>query len=233
MTIQFLVEEHNPEAVDAALLGPSIHPRYTFHIRVGTEIYRFVRDRVGLTVGGLDFMPLPYMEIGDIETSSGDAANSTTIVMDAAHLVQPTGDLTLQAYENVVDMNLRNAAMQIGLVMLDPNTQQPVGLAADFVGLIDGVAFRSGVGDKGPVLLADCLSFVTVAHRRTARVYSNEDQQALHPGDGGLKQLADTYSRNGSYIWNGKDAGNGGSVSGGGGGGGGGRRTDYGNFNLY
>lgn len=231
MTIQFLVEEHNPEAVDEALRGPSLHPRYTLHVRVGTTVYRFVRDRVGLTVGPYSFLPLPYMEIGDIETSSGEAANSTTIILDAAHLVKPTSDQTLQAYENVVDMNLRNAAMQVGLTMLDPNTMQPVGLSADFVGLIDGVAFRTGVGDKGPVLLADCLSFVTVAHRRTARVYSNEDQQALHPGDGGFRQLADTYSRNGSYTWNGKDAGSGGTNVGGGGGGRG--RQNFGNLNLF
>lgn len=229
MTVQFLIEEHNPEAVDAAFEGSVLMPRVTFHVRVSGVTHRFIRDRVGLTVGSYDFLPLPYMEITDIETASGEAADSVTAILDAAHLVQPTGDLTLQAYENVVDMNLRNAAMQIGLVMLDPSTMAPLGLAADFVGLIDGVTFRTDVEDKGPVLLADCLSFVTVAHRRTARVYSNEDQQALHPGDGGFKQLADTYSRNASYIWNGKEAGSSGTTVGGGGGGGG---DGYGRRNI-
>jgi len=230
MTVQFLVEEHNPQGVDTAMLGASLHPRQTFHIRIGTTIYRFIRDRVGLTVGDYEFLPLPYMEIGSIENTNGDAANRTSVVLDAAHLIEPTSDETLQAYENVVDMNLRNAAMQIGLVMLDPMTMQPIGLAADFVGLIDGVDYKLGVGDSGPTLTADCLSFVSVAHRLTARVYSNEDQQDLHPGDGGFRQLADTYSRSGSYIWNGKDAGNGGSVSGGFGGGFGGGLNFANNF---
>ena len=125
-------------------------------------------------------------------------------------------------------MNLRNAAMQIGLIMLDPMTAQPVGLAADFVGLIDGVDFKPGIEDNGPTLTAECLSFVSVAHRLTARVYSNEDQQDLHPNDGGFRQLADTFSRSGSYIWNGRDAGSGGSVSGGGGSGGGDRNGGVG-----
>lgn len=230
MTVAFLVEEVTPEAVDVALTGPSLHPRQTIHIRVGGVVHRFIRDRVGLTVGGLDFLPLPYVEIGDIQSSSGDAATSVSVILDAAHLVEPTGDLTLEAYENVVDMNLRNAAVQIGLVMLDPETMQPVGLAADFVGLIDGVAFRMGVDADGPTLIADCLSFVSVAHRLTARVYSNEDQQALHVNDGGFVQLADTYARNGSYIWNGKESGSGGSTSGGGGGGG--RNPNFTNIQL-
>jgi len=232
VTVQFLVEEHNPAAVDEAMRGVSLHPRYTMHVRVAGVVHRFIKDRFALTVGPYHFLPLPYMEIGDIATSSGDAAANVDVVLDAAHLVEPTSDQTLEAYENVVDMNLRNAAMQIGLVMLDPQTMQPVGLAAEFVGLISGVPFRAGVGNKGPQLIAECLSFVSVARRLTARVYSNEDQQELHPLDGGFVQLADTYSRNGSYIWNGKDAGSGGSTSGGGGGGGGGR-TDFGNLNLF
>lgn len=219
MTVSFLVEQHNPEAVDAAMEGKSLHPRQTLHVRVDGEVYRFVKDRAGITVGPYEFLPLPYMEIGDIENANGEAANSTTVVLDAKHLVEPTADITLEAYENVVDMNLRNAAMQIGLIMLDPDTMAPLGLAADFVGLISGVPFRNGVGDKGPVILAECLSFVSVSHRLTARVYSDEDQRQLHASDGGLRQLADTVARSGSYIWNGKDAGGGGSVSGGGGGG--------------
>ena len=169
------------------------------------------------------------MEIGDIATDSGDAATTVDVVLDAAYLVEPSSDETLEAYENVVDMNLRNAAMQIGLVMLDPQTMQPVGLSAEFVGLISGVPFRAGVGNKGPQLAAECLSFVSVAHRLTARVYSNEDQQELHPLDGGFVQLADTYSRSGSYIWNGNDAGSGGSTSGGFGDG----RADLRNLNLF
>ena len=231
MTVQFLVEEFNPEGVDAAMEGVSLHPRQTIHIRVGETVYRFVRDRDGMSIGGFDFMPLPFAAIGDIETSTGDAATGTTIALDAAHLVEPTGDLTLQAYENIIDMNLRNAAMQIGLIMLDPATQQPIGLAADFVGLIDGTSFKRGTNGDGPVLVVDCLSFMSVAHRLTARVYSHEDQIELHPGDGGFRQLADTAARNGSYTWNGKDAGSGGSVSGGSyTGGGGGRNFDAGRY---
>ena len=45
MTVQFLVEEHNPEAVDEAMRGVSLHPRYTMHVRVGDVVHRFIKDR--------------------------------------------------------------------------------------------------------------------------------------------------------------------------------------------
>lgn len=224
-----LFEEWNPDAVDAALESGPYHPRMTLHVRVGDEIWRFIRDTQERVIDGNTYLRLQYMQAGAVENSEGDIADRVDITLDGRDLVFEDGEDAdaITAFSNVAAYSLRGAPSQIGLVMLDKGTMQPVGLKADFVGYFEGLELDM---ENGGVLAGSILSQETWAHQRGAEVYMDVSHRQIHPGDTSFRHVSDTVRRQGNAIWNGRESGGQGVQFGGGGVG-----TpiyDYGNIHL-
>jgi len=123
---------------------------------------------------------------------------------------------------------LRDRPIQIGLLVLNLESRQAIGLVPQFVGIIDRSVFERSK-DSGSLLTVNIASYRAYAQRRVQRLYSHTDHSARHSGDGFLKFLSDTVFRAGKYAWNSQQA-----SSSGAGRGVGRRPVPYGpNLNLY
>ena len=202
-----LFEEFNPAAVDAALETGPFHPRITVHIQHAGTVYRFVRDTDDRTVDGTTFAALPFLDVGDLESREGDVADRLDLTVDGAALTYPSGGSAVDDIAHLLSLDLRGAPIQIGLMMLDPLTLQPVGVRSDFVGIVEGLPADV---DTLQVTLS-VLSQETLAHTRTPEVYMDVSHRQLHPGDTAFRFVSDTVRRLGRAIWNGTDSGPGGA----------------------
>lgn len=222
-----LVERYNEAAAIAALDDPIISTRICVSIKPETEIFRFVKDTGLITmerVGDDDwlFNPVPYAEFAPISSGDGRSADTTAITMDGADIIAKDGYDVDSVLQSILAFPLRDRPIQIGLLVLNTETQEPIGVIPQFIGLVDNVPFTREKTDKmaNVRLEINCVSFRAYAQRQFARTYSDTDHRARFPGDGACKWISDTVFRAGKYPWN--------TTTGqGAGGGGGGSRTPY------
>lgn len=201
-----LFEEWNPQAVDAALQTGPYHPRITLHIQTPAQTWRFIRDTQERVIDGNTYLRLQYLQASAIESSEGDIADRVDLTLDGRDLVFEDGvDAdAVTAFSAVLEESLRGAPTQIGLVMLDPETMEPVGLKADFVGYFEGAELDM---EQGAVLTGSVLSQETWFHQRVPEVYMDVSHRQIHPGDTSFKHVSDVVRRQGNTIWNGRESG--------------------------
>ena len=231
-----LVERYNEAEALSLLSNPIISTRVCVSVRPETEVFRFVKDTTQLTLDRGEqedwvFNPVPYAEFSPVSSGDGRAADTTTITMDGSDIVAKDGHSVDTVLQDILAFPLRDRPIQIGLLVLNTETQRPVGVIPQFIGFIDNVPFsREKTADTVDVMLEiNCASFRAFAQRRFTRMYSNTDHQTRFPGDGACKWISDTVFRRGKYAWNSE------SAQGYGGGGSDGRfggTTNIPNFNL-
>lgn len=202
----------NAAAVEAALFEPVIETRVAVNIRPGTVTHRFVQDTIAHTLGGDTWEPVPWAVFENIELGGGTVPDIATIRLDGRRFYDPASDTPDTALQNIVLEDLRDRPIQIGLIVLDPETKDPIGLKPEFVGFVDNVKLAGGAASQ---VVLQCISLRAYATRRTARVYSDTDHKARFPGDGALNQLSDVVFRRAKYSWNSENA-QGGGIPGGG-----------------
>ena len=216
-----LVERHNEAAAIAALSDPMISTRICVSVQPETEVFRFVKDTGDILVerpGDDDwlFHKVPYAEFAPINSGDGRSADTTTITMDGADIIATDGHTVDSVLQSILEFPLRDRPIQIGLLVLNIETQEPIGIIPQFIGFIDNVPFSREKTDKDAnvKLEINCASFRAYAQRQFARTYSDTDHQARFPGDRACRWISDAVFRGGKYSWNSESAR--GSGSGGG-----------------
>jgi len=195
-----IVEAINQEAAIAALMEPSISTRICFSIKPEDQIYRFVKDTIKMTLAGEIYHPVPYAEFSNIASGDGQAADTGTITLDGANIVSHTAQSVDQVLQSLLNFSLRDRPVQIGLIVLNVETMEPIGLIPQFVGFVDQAPFE--VTEQASKLDIHVASFRAYAQRRIARTYSDTDHQTRFPGDKSLRWISDAVFRGGKYAWN-------------------------------
>lgn len=205
-------EDWLPDNVDAALEEGFFHPRMTIAVKIGETIHRFIKDLMGQVIDGNEYLPLPVIKAGNIESTDGQVSDTLILTLDGSDMREGVDEDIRTAFYNIVDLNLRGAAIQVGTCMLDKDTMAPIGLASDYNGIINAAPFEEL--DSGPLLEFEIFSYLNIAKRQVARVYTDVDHQQLYTNDRCFQYLSDTVNREGSFMWNSKPSGSGGSVGG-------------------
>jgi len=216
-----LVERYNEAAAIAALSEPVINTRLCVSVQPETEIFRFSNDRDPITVertGETDwlFNPVPYADFSAINSGDGRIADTTSIILDGADITAKDGYSIDTVLLSILAFPLRDRPIQIGLLVLDPDDGEPIGLIPKFIGFIDNAPFEREKDERGAnvKLTINCASFRAYAQRQFARTYSDTDHQSRFPGDRACQWISDAVFRKGKYPWNSESAT--GSGSGGG-----------------
>jgi hypothetical protein len=213
-----LIERYNETAALAALAEESIETRVCVSVQPTDTVYRFVRDNVGYTLNGWDFEPVPFAQFDPIASDDGSVADTTTITLDGKYFLTVTDNDPSDVFRTVLQHPLRDRPIQIGLLVLNTDTKEAIGVIPQFVGFIDNAPLTRS--KDSAILEINCASFRAFAQRRVTRTYSDTDHRSRFPGDGACKWIADAVFRSGKYIWN-RTSGQGqtsGNVSGPGGG---------------
>ena len=209
-----LVERFQEAAALAALDEPHISSRICVSVKPGDgNVYRMVNDTVERTVNGAVFAARPIARFSPITTGAGQAADTMVITLDSGDYANDPGDIE-NIFQGAIAYALRDRPIQVGEIVLDPETHAIVGLIPRFVGLVDSVHFNRSPED-GATFEVSLISFRAVRARREPRVYGDVDQNAAYPGDNSMRFISDAVVRNGKYKWNGTEGG--GRASGGGG----------------
>lgn len=214
-----IVERYNETAAYAALDEPFIETRICVSIQPETEIFRFVKDVTEITVerAGEDdwlFHPVPYADFSPITSGDGRAADTGTITLDGANIISHDPSQTVDSVlQSILAFPLRDRPIQVGLMVLNIETLEVIGLIPQFVGFVDNVPL-SRDKSSGSMLEINMASFRAYAQRRIARSYSDTDHQSRFPGDRAARWISDAVFRGGKYAWNSESAR--GSGSGGG-----------------
>lgn len=195
-----LVERHNEAAALAALAQEAIETRVVVSVKPSDTIYRFVRDNVAYSLNGWNFEPVPFAEFDPISSDDGSVADTTKITLDGKYFLTASDDNPTDVFRNVLQHPLRDRPIQIGLLVLNTDTKEAIGLIPQFVGFIDQAPLSRN--KDSAILEINCASFRAYAQRRVARTYSNTDHQSRFPGDGAAKWIADAVFRSGKYAWN-------------------------------
>lgn len=196
-----LIEEWNSQAAYDALMEPAYDTRVCVSVKPDGAILRFVRDAGEITAGPYSFGPVPYARIGAITSGAGSVADTTQITLDGSAMTEagiPDPDSVLQS---ILNYTLRDRPIQIGLIVLNVDTKEPIGLIPKFVGFVDS----SGLDrDKktGPKMVIELASYRGFARRRVQRTYSYTDHITRFAGDHALKWLSDAVFRGAQYPWN-------------------------------
>lgn len=210
-----IYEAHGAAAIDAALLKPIIETRIAVNVRPGNQTLRFIKDTMSQTLGGNKWEPVAWAEFNGISLGQGLVPDTAQITLDGRSFIDPASETPDTVLQNVLNETLRDRPIQIGIMVLDPDTKDALGLKPEFVGTIDNAKFDRPDGEAGKVLI-DCTSIRGFAARRTARIYSETDHLTRFPGDDALKHISKISFFKG-YSWNKLGA----SAPGGGTGGGG------------
>jgi hypothetical protein len=213
-----LVERYNEAAALLALDSDFIETRIVVSIQPEDTVYRYTRDTRDSLVDTWLFTALPYFDVGSISSSDGSVADTMTITMDGADMVTVPYETPDSVLQTIISYPLRDRPIQVGLLVLDPDTRAVIGLIPQFVGFVDNVPLLRDRNTRESKLEFNCASFRAYAQRRVARTYSDTDHQSRFVGDGGLKWMSDAVFRNGKYAWNTTSATGAGAGSGGGGG---------------
>lgn len=213
-----LLERYNETAALAALAEEAIETRIVVSVQPTDTVYRFVADSVAYSINGWDFEPVPYAEFDPISSDDGSVADTTTITLDGKYFLTATDNNPTDIFRNVVNHPLRDRPIQIGLLVLNVDTKEAIGVIPQFVGFIDNAPLTRS--KDSAMLEIHCASFRAYAERRVTRTYSDTDHRTRFPGDGACKWIADAVFRSGKYIWNrssaqGQSSGNVGSPGGG------------------
>jgi hypothetical protein len=215
-----LVEKHNVDAALAALSGDFIDTRLCVSVQPEDEIFRFIVDNSELTINNWLFEPVPYAEFDAITSADGAVADTTTITLDGSHMEGGFDDDPDDILQRVLTYPLRDRPIQIGLLVINFETNEPIGLIPQFVGFIDNAPLMR---ERKPTssnskLLFNLVSFRAYAQRRVARLYSDTDHVSRFPLDRCARWISDVVFKLGKYSWNRDDAQGGGATTGGGGG---------------
>lgn len=206
-----LVERVNEAAALAALNLPMVSTRLCISIKPEDTIFRFTNDTSNITVGGKEFVSTPYMQFSDINSGGGRSADTMTVTLDGAHIVNKSAieagvsQLIDQALLSIVSLPLRDRPVQCGTIVLNVETGQPIGLIPDFVGFVDGIPFnreKDEGGSGSSRLDMNIASFRAFSQRQYARVYSETDHLARFPLDRCARWISDAVFRNSKYPWN-------------------------------
>lgn len=211
-----LFEDYETEAALAALDAPQISTRIAIAVKPEDVVYRMVVDTAEIDVGGLVYSPVPFLKISNITSGEGQGADTGTITLDGREMLSPPSTSTEAVLQNLMSYPLRDRPLQIGLLVLNVETKQAVGLIPQFVGIIDRAVLERRK-DQASTLTVNIASYRAYAQRRVQRLYSHTDHLARHPGDGFLKHLSDNVFRAGKYAWNSQTATGSGAGRGGGG----------------
>ena len=211
-----LFEEYETEAALAALDAPQISTRIAVSVKPEDVVHRMVVDTAEIDVGGMVFSPVPFLRISNITSGEGQGADTGTITLDGREMLTPPSTSTEDVLQSLMSYPLRDRPLQIGLLVLNVETKQAVGLIPQFVGIIDRAVLERRK-DAASTLTVTIASYRAYAQRRVQRLYSHTDHQARHPGDGFLKHLSDNVFRAGKYAWNSQTAAGSGAGRGGGG----------------
>lgn len=216
-----LVERYNEAAAIIALSDPMISTRICVSVQPETEVFRFVKDASDILVErpGEDdwlFHKVPYAEFSAINSGDGRSADTTTITLDGADIIAGDGHSVDGVLQSILEFPLRDRPIQIGLLVLNIETQEPIGVVPQFIGFIDNVPFsREKTETEATVKLEiNCASFRAYAQRQFARTYSDTDHQARFPGDRACRWISDAVFRGGKYAWNSESARGSGSGAG-------------------
>lgn len=215
-----LFEEYEQAAAMAALDEPQISTRIAISVKPEDTVYRMVVDTAEIDVGGMVFSPVPFLKVSNISSGEGQGADTGTITMDGREMISPPATSTEQVLQNIMAYPLRDRPVQIGLLVLNVETKQAIGLIPQFVGIIDRAVLERTKGEAS-ILTVSIASYRAYAQRRVQRLYSHTDHSARYPGDGFLKHLSDNVFRAGKYAWNSQTAAGSGAGRGAGRGGGG------------
>ena len=212
-----IVERFNEAGALAALDQPFISTRLCVSVQPETEILRFIKDSSEVTVNGLLFEPVPYAEFSPIFSGDGATADTTTITLDGRNMVVAGDETPDTILQRVLARPLRDRPIQIGLIVLNTNTFEPIGLIPQFVGIIDNAPFsrRKDERSADARIEINLASFRVFAQRRIARTYSDTDHTLRFPGDRAARWISDTVFRLGRYAWNKEGAQSSGITSGG------------------
>lgn len=217
---------YNEAAAYTALAEGVIETRLTVSVKPESTIYNFVKDAASLEVDGDTFDPVPYVEFSSISSGQGQSADTMDITLDGQNIISTDDAWTVdQVLQSILDNDLRDRPISVGLVVLNPDTHAVIGLIPQFIGFIDNVPLDRPRGEPSKLTIK-CSSYRAYAQRRVARVHSNSDHQArFGSSDEAAKWLSTVVFRGGKFPWNKTTAtsrGNAGS-----GGRGGGRRPSY------
>lgn len=211
-----IVEAVNKQLAFDSLSGDFYNTRLCVSVKPENEVFRFVADTTNHVVGGLDFGPVPYAEFSEITSGDGNSADTMTITLDGSKMIVPDGTTPDSVLLDVLNRPLRDRPIQVGLIALDFDTDEPIGLIPRFVGFIDNAPLtRSKTG--GSVLDINCVSFRGFASRRIPVTYSDTDHVTRFPGDRSARHINDVVRRGGTYQWNSETGGGSGVTTGGGG----------------
>ena len=193
-------------------------------------VKRFVIDTVPQSLSGNSYVEVPAGEIEAIALGAGDLADSAKIHLDGAAFTTANGtpDELLIA---LMATPLRDRPIQVSTMVLNVLTNTAIGLIPIFVGFVDQTNLDRSNREEGSLWTLMAASYRAFARRLPERVYTHNDHQQRWPGDGLLRNLADTVFTNGVARWNTTKGASSGVVTSGGGGGGG--RTTFNNLNLF
>lgn len=210
-----LFEDYETSAALAALDEPHISTRIAVSVKPQDTVFRMVVDTSKIDVGGMVFSPVPFLKISNISSGEGQGADTGTITMDGREMLSPPSTSAETVLQNIMNYPLRDRPVQIGLLVLNVQNKQAIGLIPQFVGIIDRAVLERSKGEAS-VLTVQIASYRAYAQRRVQRLYSHTDHSVRHPGDGFLKHLSDNVFRAGKYAWNSQTATGSGAGRGGG-----------------
>ena len=171
-------------------------------VQPDVEKFRFVKDVAEINFNGWSFKPVPYAEFSPVSSGDGAAADVATITLDGTNIVSYDPSQSVDSVlQSILAFPLRDRPIQIGLLVLNVETLEPIGLIPQFVGFIDNVPLNRGKRD-GSTLEINIASFRAYAQRRIARTYSDTDHQVRFPGDRAARWISDAVFRGGKYSWN-------------------------------
>lgn len=214
-----IVESYNESAALTALNSSFIDTRITVSVQPETEIFRFVKDThekvIPQTGDDWIYHPVPYSEFSPISSGDGQTADTGTITLDGNYFLESDRQLVDDVLQSILQFPLRDRPIQIGLMVLNPETKEVIGLIPQFVGFVDNTPMTR---EKGEPTIVEFImaSFRAYARRLVARTNSDTDHATRFPGDRSARWISDSVFRRGKYPWNTTSASGSGGGSGGG-----------------
>lgn len=160
------------------------------------------------TIGGQEYLPIgDYGEIGEISMGADLGAEGVELKLNGTKLIEDSPDLTDPGalFGEIEDETYQMRRVDIRFAFFSTTTGALVFSVKRYAGLIDQirqVEELSDAMDRAEEWLIVALESVARRYgQRNGRTRSNEDQQAIFPGDEFFLFTSPSVARQGSLTW--------------------------------